>query len=120
MSNWIKKIKDQMSSRRLLFVAAGLLVVVFLMRGCSGVDLSRDEAVANATDAFEAHEDYFEPENTEARVLRQGIPTRAVWIVVFTVPDPDGTRNEFIHHATVRVDARTGDVFEIDITPPDP
>ncbi len=119
MSNWSDRIKGRMNSRRLLFVAAGLLVVIFLMRGCSGVDISREEAVANATTAFEAHEGYFEPENTEARVLRQGIPTSAVWVVVFTVPDPDGSRNEFLHHATVRVDAGTGDVLDVEITAPD-
>ena len=108
-----------MTSRRLLFVAAGLLVVIFLMRGCSGVDISREEAVANATAAFEADPGYFEPVNTEARVLRQGIPTSAVWIVVFTVPDPDGSRTEFLHHATVRVDAGSGDVIGVEITDPD-
>ncbi len=119
MSSWIARLKNWMTPRKAIFIVAGLLVVVFLMLGCSGVDISKEEAVDNATAAFEAHEDYFEPENTEARVLRQGIPTRAVWIVVFTVPDPDGTRTEFLHHATVRVDAGTGDVFEVDITEPD-
>lgn len=119
MSIWINRIKGQMTSRRLLFVGSGLLVAIFLMRGCSGVDISREEAVSNATAAFEAHEGYFEPENTEARVLRQGIPTSAVWIVVFTVPDPDGGRNEFLHHATVRVDAGTGNVLDVEITDPD-
>ena len=117
--SWLDRIKGQMTSRRLLFIAAGLLVVVFLMRGCSGVDISREEAVATAATAFQAHEGYFEPVNTEARVLRQGIPTSAVWIVVFTVPDPDGSRNEFLHHATVRVDAGNGNVLDIEITASD-
>ena len=117
--SWLDKIKGQMTSRRLLFIAAGLLVVVFLLRGCSGVDISREEAVATATAAFQAHEGYFEPTDTEARVLRQGIPTSAVWIVVFTVPDPDGSRTEFLHHATVRIDAGNGDVLDVEIKAPD-
>ena len=119
MSEWIEKLKGQLTSRNLLFVGAGLLVVVFVMRGCSGVDISQEEAVANATAAFEAQEGYFEPEETRARVLRQGIPTRAVWFVVFTVPYPDGSRGEFLHHATVMVDAGTGDVLDVDITESD-
>ena len=119
MSEWIEKLKGQMTSRKLLFVGAGLLVVVFVMRGCSGVDISKEEAVDNATAAFEAHQGYFEPEDVNARVLRQGIPTRVVWIVVFSVPYPDGSRNEFLHHAAVRVDAGTGDVLGVEITAPD-
>ena len=74
-----------MTPRKAIFIVAGLLVVVFVTRGCAGVDLSREEALSIATAAFEAEDGYFEPEKTEARVLRQGIPTRAVWIVVFTV-----------------------------------
>lgn len=119
MSDWVGKAKGQMTSRKLLFVAAGLLVAVFVMRGCSGVDVSQQEAVAAATAAFEAHEGYFEPANVEARVLRQGIPTSAVWFVVFTVPDPDGSRTDFLHHAAVRVDASSGDVLDVEITAPD-
>ena len=118
VSDWTDRIKGRVTSRRLLFVAAGLLVAVFLLRGCSGVDVTREEAVANATAAFESHEGYFEPVNTEARVLRQGIPTRAVWFVVFTVPDPDGSRNDFLHRATVRVDAGSGDVLDVEVTAP--
>ena len=67
MSEWIKKLKGQLTSRKLLFVGAGLLVVVFVMRGCSGVDISQEEAVANATAAFEAQEGYFEPEETRSQ-----------------------------------------------------
>ncbi|MCY3851396.1 MAG: PepSY domain-containing protein [Acidimicrobiaceae bacterium] len=119
MSDWIDKLKNFMTPRKVIFIVAGLLVVVFVARGCSGIDLSREEAEAIATAAFEADDDYFEPEKIESRVLRQGIPTRAVWIVVFTVADPDGTRTEFLNHATVRVDAGTGEVIEVDIGEPD-
>ncbi|MDE0067117.1 MAG: PepSY domain-containing protein [Acidimicrobiaceae bacterium] len=119
MSNWIDKLKSFMTPRKALFIVAGLLVVVFMVRGCSGVDVSREEAEAIATAAFEGDEDYFEPEKVESRVLRQGIPTRAVWVVVFTVADPDGSRTEFLNHATVRVDADTGEVIEVDVGEPD-
>ena len=47
--------------------------------------------------------------------------TSAVWVVVFTVddPDPDAGRNEFLRHAAVRVDASTGEVLDVDISEPD-
>ncbi len=119
MSNWIAKLKNWMTPRKAIFIVAGLLVVVFVTRGCAGVDLSREEALSIATAAFEAEDGYFEPEKTEARVLRQGIPTRAVWIVVFTVADPDGSRTDFLQHATVRIDAGTGDLIGVEIGDPD-
>ncbi len=119
MNDWIERLKGRLTSRTLLFIGAGLLLVVFLLRGCSGVDLSREEAEAIATAAFEADVGYFEPEKVESRVLRQGIPTRAVWIVMFTVADPDGTRTEFLHRATVRVDAGSGKVLKVDVDEPD-
>ena len=119
MSNWIVKLKNWLTPKKLLAIAGVLLVVVFVTRGCAGVDISKEEAVATATAAFEADEDYFEPEVAEARVLRQGIPTRAVWIVVFTVPDPDGSSSEFLHHASVRIDAGNGEVLDVVITESD-
>lgn len=116
MSGWIDKAKTQMTSRRLLFIAAGLLIVVLIGRSCSGVDISEEQAIAAATAAFEANEGYFEPEKVEARVLRQGFPARPVWFVVFTVPDPNGSRNDFLHHASVQVNAGNGAVVSVEIT----
>ena len=113
MSIWIDRLKNWMTPKKLLAIVGVVLIVVFTTRGCDGVDLSRDEAMAIATAAFEADEDHFEPEITESKVLRQGIPSRAMWIVVFAVPDPDGKRSEFLKHAKVRIDAGTGDLVDL-------
>ncbi|MDE0699972.1 MAG: hypothetical protein F4Y27_11645 [Acidimicrobiaceae bacterium] len=41
--------------------------LVTVVRGCSGVDISREEPEAIATAAFEADDGYFEPEKVESR-----------------------------------------------------
>ncbi len=101
-----------MPGRTKLFLATGvvLLVLVFVFKGCSGVEIEEEEAVAAARAEID-----FEPERTEARVLRQGIGAQPVWMVVFTVRDPEGGREDFLHHAAVEVDVRTGEVLEVNV-----
>lgn len=100
---------------RLLVAVGVVLAVLFVFfRGCSGVEISEEDAVATARAQID-----FEPERTEARVLRQGIPTRPVWVVVFTVPDPEGGRNDFLRHAAVWVDASSGELIDVEISEPD-
>lgn len=100
---------------KLLLATGAVLAVSFLFfQSCSGVEITEEEAVATARAEID-----FEPELTEARVLRQGIPTRPVWVVVFTIPDPEGGRNDFLRHAEVRVDARTGELLDVEISQPD-
>lgn len=99
-----------------LLVAVGAVLVVSLVsfQSCSGIEISEEDAVATARAEID-----FEPERTEARVLRQGFPPAPVWVVVFTVPDPEGGRNDFLRHAAVRVDARTGELIDVEISEPD-
>ena len=54
------------------------------LRGCSGVTVEREEAVAAAR-----LEINFEPDRVDAKLLRQGWSSTQ-WVVVFTVRDPDG------------------------------
>ena len=116
--NWLRAIPAR---TKLLVVIGIVLFVLFVTRACTGVEITEEEAVAAARAALEQSDDAFVPERTEARVLRQGIPTTVLWIVVFTVddPDPEAGRNEFLRHAAVKVSARTGEVLEVDISEPD-
>ncbi len=99
-----------------LLVAVGAVLAVSLVffRSCSGVEISEEDAVATARAEID-----FKPERTEARVLRQGFPTRPVWVVVFTVKDPEGGRDDFLRYAAVRVDASTGELLDVEISEPD-
>lgn len=101
-------------TKLLVAVGAVLAISLIFFRSCSGIEISEEDAVATARAEID-----FEPERTEARVLRQGIPTRPVWVVVFTVSDPEGGRNDFLRHAAVRVDARTGELIDVEISEPD-
>ena len=80
---------------------------------CPDIEITEEDAVATARAEIN-----FEPERTAARMLRQGFPTRPVWVVVFTVTDPEGGRDNFLRHAAVRVDARTGEVLNVEVSEP--
>lgn len=97
-------------TRLLVAVGAVLAVLFIFFRGCSGVEISEEDAVATARAQID-----FEPERTEARVLRQGIPAQPMWVVVFIVQDPEGGRDDFLHHAAVRVHASTGELLDVEI-----
>ena len=117
----LKRLKAMPGRTKLFFVVGLVLIIAFATRACSGVEIEEEEAVATALAALEQSDGGFVPEHTEARILRQGMPTSVVWVVVFTVddPDPDAGRNEFLRHAVVRVDASTGEVINVDISEPD-
>ena len=117
----LERLKAMPGRTKLFFVVGLVLIVLFTTRACSGVTIEEDEAVAAALAALEQSDAGFVPERTEARILRQGMPTSVVWVVVFTVddPDPDAGRNEFLRHAAVRVDANSGEVLAVDISEPD-
>ena len=113
--NLFDRLRSMPGRTKLLLAVGVLLAVSFLFfRSCSGIEITEEDAVATARAEID-----FEPAETKARVLRQGIPTRPVWVVVFTVPDPEGGRNEFLRHAAVRVDARTGELLDVEISQPD-
>ena len=95
---------------KLLLIVGLLLVLMFWgpLRSCSGVTVPQDEAIATARAEID-----FEPDNIEAKVLRQGVTS--AWIVVFTVKDPDGGRDEFLRHTSVRVNASTGELMDVTV-----
>ncbi|MCY4423071.1 MAG: hypothetical protein OXC06_08385 [Acidimicrobiaceae bacterium] len=110
----------RLPGRTKLLIAVGVLLAVILATGsCQGVDITEAEATAAARTALAVHPDGFEPARVEARVLRQGFPPSPVWVVVLTVPDPEGSSEDFLHHAGIWVDAKTGQIRQVDISQSD-
>ena len=110
----------RMSGRAKLLVAVGLvLVLIYATQSCRGVDITEEQAVATARNALAADPGAFEPARTEAKVLRQGFPPAPMWVVVFSVPDPDGGSDDFLHKADVWVHASTGQLEQVIVHEPD-
>lgn len=107
----------RLPGRTKLLIAVGVfLVVVFATQSCSGVDITEAQAITAARTALAAEPGAFEPARTEAKILRQGFPPTPVWVVLFTVADPEGDSEDFLHHAGIWVDAETGEIRQIDIS----
>ncbi len=106
-----------MSGRGRLLIATGmlLLVALFVFDGCSGVEIDEEVAVAAARQALEESPDSFVPDFEDVRLIRQGFPPQPRWAVVLVIRDPEGGRSSYLRRAAVTVDARTGEVLEIDI-----
>ena len=104
---------------KLLIAVALVLVVIFATQSCQGVDVTEEEAVATARSTLADDPGAFEPARVEAKVLRQGFPPDPMWIVVLSVPDPEGGPEDFLHHAAVWVDARTGEVRQVEVGEPE-
>ena len=103
--------------RTTLLIAVGVVLAFIVLTGrCRGTDITEEQAIATATNALAADPGAFEPAKVEAKVLRQGFPPSPMWIVVFTVPDPEGGPEDVLRHAAVWVDAGTGKVRQIDVT----
>lgn len=104
--------------RPLLLIAVGVILAILLVfapGSCSGVDLEQNEAIAIARAELDGHPDGFTPERTETKVLRQGFPPTPYWVVVFTVADPDGGPEDFLHHAAIWVHAGNGEIGEVQV-----
>jgi Peptidase propeptide and YPEB domain len=90
-------------------VLVAVLVAAFVFaQTCQQADvrISKEQAIATARDEVD-----FTPRRTQIRLLRQGIQSRPFWIVSLSVP---GEREDtFRRLATVRVDAHTGKVEEV-------
>jgi hypothetical protein len=72
----------------------------------SQVRVSKEEAIATAREEVN-----FTPRRTQVRLLRQGLQSKPFWIVSLSVP---GEREDtFRRLATVRVDANSGKVVEV-------
>ena len=102
--------------RTSLLIGLGLLLVVialFAPKSCGGADIGDEQAIATARAALAAESGAFVPTKTEAKLLRQGFPAQLLWVVVFTVADPDGDREDFLHKADIWVHANTGEVRQV-------
>lgn len=113
------RLRSLQGRSKLLIVVGLILAIVVITQSCQGVDVTQDQAVAAARNALAAQPGAFEPARTEAKVLRQGFPPDPYWVVVFTVPDPEGDNEDFLHHAAVWVDARSGEVHQVNVSEPD-
>jgi hypothetical protein len=91
-------------------IVALLLVAFFVARPCqqSQVRVTKQQAIAIA----ERRAD-FEPELTQIRLLRQGVPGEPFWFVVLSVPS-GADEDTFSKIAQFRVNANTGEVEEVE------
>jgi hypothetical protein len=92
----------------LAFVGGLLLLALVVSRTCGSQDkqISSEQAVAAAQAEID-----FEPDHTAVRFLRQGVPSRPYYGVSFSA----GTEGQPGYRlTTVLVDARTGQVTQVD------
>jgi uncharacterized membrane protein YkoI len=93
-----------------VLVIVGVLVLAFFVaRNCQQdqVRLTEDQAIVIAERQVN-----FEPERTQIRLLRQGLNSKPYWIVSLSIP---GEReNTYRRLATVQIDAKTGEVVDVD------
>ena len=92
---------------RVAVVVAVLVAAFFVSRSCGTSDIktSQQEAVAKATT-----EAGFDPEDTQVRLLRQGIDRHPFWIVSLSTLSADGKTYDEL--AVVRMDATSGEIVE--------
>jgi hypothetical protein len=85
------------------------VLAFFVSRSCqqSQVRITEEQAIATAERQVD-----FESENTQIRLLRQGLGSKPFWIVSLSVPGDEG-ENTFSRLALVRIDANTGEVAEV-------
>jgi hypothetical protein len=88
-------------------VIAAVLVLAFVISRTSGEEVTEEEALAVATGLVD-----FAPEDTQIRLLRQGLNRHPFWIVSLSIPSPNGEGYEEL--AVVRIDAETGEVVQFD------
>ena len=111
-----------MQGRTKLFIAVGVLLLVlavFAPQSCGGRDIEREQAITTAKAALDAEPGAFDPERTEAKLLRQGFPAKLMWVVVFSVPDPEGGPEDFLHKADIWVNAGSGELEQVIVHKPD-
>ncbi len=70
------------------------------------VRVSKEQAIQTARERVS-----FNPERTQVRLLRQGLNSKPFWIVSLSIPGEK--ENTFRRLATVRIDANTGKVAEV-------
>jgi Peptidase propeptide and YPEB domain len=97
-------------------VVAVLLFAFFVARSCQEdqIRITEEQAIATAERQVD-----FTPENTQIRLLRQGIDTRPFWIVSLSIPRGEG-EDRFSRLALVHIDANTGKVTKVEEQEPRP
>jgi hypothetical protein len=94
---------------KLAAIGALLVLAFFVSRSCqqSQIRITKEQAIATAEEQVD-----FTPENTQIRLLRQGLSSKPFWIVSLSIPRGEGT-DTFSKLALVRIDANTGKVAEV-------
>ncbi len=87
-------------------VIAVVLVLAFVISRNQDSEVSQEEAVAKATEQVD-----FVPEDTQIRLLRQGIDRHPFWIISLSTPAADD--QTYRELAVVRIDAETGEIVEL-------
>ena len=87
-----------------------LLFAFFVARSCQQdqIRITEQQAIATAEQQVD-----FTPEETQIRLLRQGIDTRPFWIVSLSIPK-EGSDDRFSRLALVHIDANTGTVTKVE------
>lgn len=90
-------------------VAAVIVLAFVVSRSCqqSEIQLTQEQAIAKAREKIS-----FTPEDTQIRLLRQGINRQPFWIVSLSIPRGE-LEDVFKRLALVRIDATTGEVVEV-------
>jgi hypothetical protein len=94
---------------RVAVIAGVFLLAFFVARSCQDdeINVSQEDAVAAVTERIS-----FTPENTQVRLLRQGLDRQPFWIVSLSTPGAgDGA---FKHLAVARINATTGEIVQLD------
>jgi hypothetical protein len=94
---------------RIAVIGAVLVLAFFVSRSCqqSQIRVTKEQAIATAEERVD-----FTPENTQVRLLRQGLTSQPFWIVSLSIPTSEGA-DTFRRLALVRVDANTGKVESV-------
>jgi hypothetical protein len=93
-------------------VVVGVLLLAFVVsRSCQRdqIRITKDQAIATAE-----REVSFDPTRRQVRMLRQGLNSKPFWIVSLSIP-VEGQQDTFRRLAVVRVDANTGEVYDVKV-----
>lgn len=89
-------------------ILVAVLMLAFLVSrtcGATTTQVSEQKAIAIAREEID-----YEPEKTQIRIIRRGVPSRTFWAVSLQLLDAKGD----IERATVvLVDAQTGEIAEV-------
>ncbi len=109
VGRWGGRIRTGGSPWLRVAVIVGVLALAFLVaQTCqqSQIRLTKEQAIAKATRAID-----FKPEQTQIRLLRQGLQSEPFWIVSLSIP---GEREDtFRRLALVKIDANNGKIDSV-------